>query len=312
MWFAGDQGVIAMGDASGVTRISSFPDIRSIWGPAPDRIYATSGSQILRRDETGWAPHRAASPPMYSLDALHGNATELVATIEGGFGAVHFSADGMSSPTSSDLGSLSQYLGNTRALWMTDDGEAFIAGRPNGNLPPNVVHWDGMRWSSAKLPGDAGLAMFATSSVDVWAAGGTGNVFHFDGLQWRDLRNANEGAMYVEGFWRDFGGGIVLAGSNALSAFARWDGKAWQAIEAPVPVVYAQAVWTAGQDDVWILGEAVQQPQQWRLYHLHGGRIADARIDPLFAYVGRVFGIGNDAWVYGPAGEAIRRHFPSR
>jgi len=311
IWFAGDQGVIAVADASGVTRISSEPDMHAIWGPAPDRIYATSGSQILRRDETGWVPYRTADPTMYRLEALHGNATDLVATTQGGFGAIHFSANGASSPTSEYLIGLSQYLGDTRAVWMTEDGQVFITGRPNGDLPANVLHWDGTRWSSATLSGDAGLAMFATSPMDVWAAGGTGNVFHFDGLQWRDLRNANEGAMYVEGFWRDSGRGIVLAGSNAVGPFAHWNGKAWQAIEPPVPVKYAQAVWAAGQDDVWILGEAIEEPQQWRLYHLHGGRIEDARVEGPFPYVGRVFGIGRDAWVYGPAGEAIRRRFSS-
>jgi hypothetical protein len=310
IWFAGDQGVIAVADASGVTRISSVPDIHAIWGPSPDRIYATSGSQILRRDETGWVPHRTADPT-YALDALHGNATDFVATTQSRFGAVHFSADGASSATWEFLGGTSQYLGDARAVWMTEDGQAFITGRPDGNLAPNVLHWNGAQWSSAKLSGDAGLAMFATSLTDVWAGGSNGNVFRFDGQQWRDLRNASEGLMNVAGFWRDAGGSIVSAGSNATHAFARWDGKAWQAMDAPVPVKYAQSVWTAGPDDVWILGEAVEEPQQWRLYHLHGGQIEDARVKPPFTY-SRVFGIRDDAWIYGPAGAAIRRRFTAR
>jgi hypothetical protein len=76
-------------------------------------------------------------------------------------------------------------------------------------------------------------------------------------------------------------------------------------------VKYAQAIWTAGQDDVWVLGEALEPPQQSRLYHLRGGRIDSARVPWLFNY-GRVFGIGFDGWVSGPAGEALHRRFNSR
>jgi len=42
-WLAGDRGAIAFASASGATRISTAAGFRGIWGPSPDRIYATQG-----------------------------------------------------------------------------------------------------------------------------------------------------------------------------------------------------------------------------------------------------------------------------
>ncbi len=215
---------------------------------------------MLRREESGWAPYRSTDPNA-SLGLLHGAGNELVATNFGYVGVgVHFASDG--TPV--------QFTATTvdsRAAWMTSDGQAWVAGRKDGNWPATMLHWNGTRSSSTSISGDPGFAMFATSPLDVWAAGTDGNVFRFDDTRWNDVSYQAEYAMVPAGFWRDAGGAIHLAGSNAHHPFARWNGVSWDATDAPAPVKYASSLWPAGDDDFWLIGEVSQGPQQWRVYH---------------------------------------------
>jgi hypothetical protein len=146
----------------------------------------------------------------------------------------------------------------------------------NGATLILTEHWNGAQWSIVPTPNPAGQAAYgvlvaisATSSSDVWAAGFLLDINarndrtiteHWDGTQWSIIPSANPGTysddllgvaavstndVWAVGYYQD---------STFIGALMEhWDGASWTAISNP-PVGVLYGVAAVSSNDVWAVG----------------------------------------------------------
>jgi hypothetical protein len=160
---------------------------------------------------------------------------------------------------------------------------------------PDSCQWG--TWRRGALPdGVITYALWGTSADDVWAAG-DGGVAHFDGEGWvlQDLGGAPD--------LRGIGGSArndVWAVGNAR--IYHYDGASW--VEAPVAGGPRQltAVWSAGPDDVWAVGDGAAHRDA------NGWRVVSLPVSGPHRLLLSVWGSGpDDVWAVGEAGTVL--HF---
>jgi hypothetical protein len=151
---------------------------------------------------------------------------------------------------------------------------------PNTGCPGGavIVHWNGRKWSSQKLPAMSELGLFAitaSSARDVWAFGRNyngGNSFTAIALRWTGTRwaTASPPARLVRNGVLDSGaaissGDVWAVGSPAGdTVLIRWNGKTWSRVPSPAPGVRGstdlwQVAAVSGQD-AWAVGSYCAKP----------------------------------------------------
>jgi len=116
----------------------------------------------------------------------------------------------------------------------------------NPTPPPNfldsslIIHFDGRQWREHRtLAGSCLLTIFGNSPNDVWAAGGAGTLFHYDGTRWSKVPMDTQydffdmvglgKELYMLG-WRGEGPpGDLTRGYRVLFGY---DGSSWRAIDS--------------------------------------------------------------------------------
>jgi hypothetical protein len=242
-------------------RETPSPDVgplRAVAATARGDVWALgSGGAILH-----WAGREWAATPTPVTDgvvALYGlTATALgdawaVGSRDGAplvlhwDGATWHAADLPAAPNGD--GTLKAVAGSAANLW--------AVGADADGMHALALHWDGARWSyvADTTVSDGGLSAVASmASDDVWA-GGPAAFQHWDGTQWRDLRQSFGGVL----------GSIVALSSNdvwvgAATGPAHWDGRAWQLVTAEQmgltdqTSVGDEALAASSPTDVWAAG----------------------------------------------------------
>lgn len=137
---------------------------------------------------------------------------------------------------------------------------------------PLVQHWDGTRWSLARLPrlgsGFGSLnGVAALAADDVWAVGSHDDqtlVMHWDGTAWTVVRSPNgtraESELYdifaagPDDIWV-VGDTYDSEGSDSL--VEHWNGSAWSVVpslDGPKPSTSLYGVLALGPSNVWAVG----------------------------------------------------------
>lgn len=148
-------------------------------------------------------------------------------------------------------------------------------GCPGGAV---IVHWNGRRWTSQKLPAMSKLGLFAitaSSAGDVWAFGRNyngGDSFTAIALRWTGTRwaAASPPARLVRNGALDSGaatspGDVWAVGSPAgNTVLIRWNGKAWSRVPSPTPGVRGSTdLWRVAAvsgRDAWAVGSYCAKP----------------------------------------------------
>jgi hypothetical protein len=175
-----------------------------------------------------------------------------------------------------------------------DDVWAVGVAKTARGLRTLTEHWDGTRWTVVPSPNPASaargrfailLAVTATSSKDVWAAGYRGRtgsnvsrtlIEHWDGRRWTiipspntralngvvnnilfSISSARKGDVWAVGSWGGVAGGYGGRGDHALAL--HWDGSRWSRITMPTHdgrsllssvVALGEQVWAVGDQGV--------------------------------------------------------------
>jgi len=94
------------------------------------------------------------------------------------------------------------------------------------------------------------------SEQDIYAAGEKGDVWHFDGKRWRQIRFPSDMSIYTVCCGGD--GNVYISGDNGLTYVGRDD--SWQALDNPQldwpfvkTVWYEGAVWAANPRGLWVI-----------------------------------------------------------
>jgi len=240
----------------------------SVWGPAPDEVYAVGGQllaagasrgALYRFDGAAWTEQPLPDDtPM--LHWVYGVDGELWVVGRDGAALRREGATWVRHPTGVDT-ILWGVWGPTRDLLWTVGGDGV-------DDPPVMLRWDGAAWAAVELPatGDsAGLfKIWGSGPQDVSAVGDRGLALHFDGAAWT-TRATGDPADLIS-VWGRSAGEHLAVGGRASGRLARWDGAAWSGETLPVP----------GLSGVWMDpgGAATVVGMQGTIYELMPGSSA--------------------------------------
>jgi hypothetical protein len=135
-----------------------------------------------------------------------------------------------------------------------------------------IIHYDGHQWVESNIVRGRGLrAIWGSSPEDIWAGGGNGTLYRYDGLSWRksqaidsiyylSFAGLNSSEIYAIGIY------FVETTGRDLFYLLQWDGNQWKIL------------------DTWVLGESPK----------FGGQ--------LFAISGSIYSSGTVVWRKTPTG----------
>jgi hypothetical protein len=201
----------------------------SVWGPAPDEVYAVGGQQTSATDSAG---------VLYRFDGADWTEQPLPAGtpmlhwvfgVEGDLWAV--GRDGTSLRREGDAW-VSHATGVDTILWGVwgpSKQQLWTVGGDGVDDDPVLLRWDGAAWSPIALPdtGDStGLfKVWGSGPQDVSAVGDRGLALHFDGAAW-SVQPTGDLADMIS-VWGRSPDEHVAVGGRASARLARWDGVAW-------------------------------------------------------------------------------------
>lgn len=216
----------------------------SVWGPAPDEVYAVGGQQQSSTGSTGI---------LYRFDG----ATWTEQSLPAGTPMLHwiFGVDGDLWTVGRD-GAAMRREGDTWTNYTTGiDTILWGVWGPRADLlwavggdgvddDPVMLRWDGLTWTPVALPptdDSAGLfKIWGTSDSDVTAVGDRGLALHFDGHAW--TREPTSDLADLISVWGRGPGEHLAVGGRANARVARWDGATWS----------GQTSATPGLSGVWV------------------------------------------------------------
>lgn len=227
----------------------------SVWGPAPDEVYAVGGQvgdgssagMVFVFDGATWseAPLPAGTP---SLNWVAGVGDDV--WVVGYEGAALRREDGVF--VAHSIATTSMLWG----IWGAASADAWAVGGDGVDDAPIAFHWDGAAWSPATLPTIDGschglFKVWGSGADDVMIVGDHGVTLRWDGGAW----SAHESGSITDliSVWGPGGAGAMLAvGGRANGRIARWDGAAWTGVTTSLPGL--SGVWVESSGDATAVG----------------------------------------------------------
>lgn len=221
------QSVLDKGDLDGA--------VLSVWGSAPDDVYAVGGplgnsgfeSLVVRFDGAAWHRLKVGGAGTYWWVSGSGPNDVWIVGEEGRI--THW--DGVK-PEEHSSGVSATLWG----IWAASADDVWAVGGTPGGMPgPDtdiVLHWDGAVWSREALPGaPLGRALFkvwGSASDDLYVVGEKGTIWRRKGVDW---------ALESDGSFT-MGRLFTVAGCSATEVYAvgssvvlRSDGKAFKKVD---------------------------------------------------------------------------------
>jgi len=209
----------------------------SVWGPAPDEVYAVGGQQASPTESTGilyrydgatWS-EQSLPPGTPMLHWVFGVDGDLWAVGRDGAALRREGDEWVAKPTGIDK-ILWGVWGPRKDLLWTVGGDGV-------DDDPVLLRWDGATWGPVPLPPtdkSAGLfKLWGSADDDVTAVGDRGLALHFDGAAWT-VQPTDDLADLIS-VWGRGPGEHLAVGGRANGRVARWDGAAWAGETLAVP-----------------------------------------------------------------------------
>jgi hypothetical protein len=209
----------------------------SVWGAAPDDVWAVGGQITGATTSTGVLYHFDGEA--WTEQPLP-DGTPMLHWIFGGAGDLWtVGRDGAALRREGDAWT-PHPTGLPTILWGVWGAAAddlWTVGGDGVDDLPVLVHWDGAAWQNTALPdtgGSAGLfKIWGTGPDDVTAVGDRGLALHFDGAAW--TVQATDDLADLISVWGRAPDDQLAVGGRANGRLARWDGAAWTGVTLPVP-----------------------------------------------------------------------------
>jgi hypothetical protein len=266
--FAFDSGDVWTGDYSffhwdgqswdvGRPGASTDPLLQSVWGAAPDDVWFLTDT-FLHLDATGnftsFDPGTSAT--LYSMS---GTGSSDVWAVGAGGAIVHFDGNTWSSLVTDPLQTAGYVM---TGISGTSDGQVWVVGKTESNPAQGlVIGHDDAGWSAlpaVPLSGSTApslAAIWATAADDIWVAGTTGQMFHWDGALWEAGELGT--TANISALWSDGPDDLWAVGGDTI---AHSDGQQWTLTtgaslgELGVDLGAATSVWGFSSSDVWVTG----------------------------------------------------------
>lgn len=201
--------------------------LMSVWGFAPNQVYAVGGQPdrgaAWRFDGNSWAPLEVPEGPM--LNWVHGAGETLF--FVGNQGRALRLREGefetLETGTREDLW----------GVWAADDAQVWAVGgnARDFDAEPVLLHFDGQRWESIPLPEldrptNALFKVWGLSSRQIFAVGAIGTILGFDGEEWKQMPSGASDDFVS--LWGRAPDEIVAVGGRSNGMIARFDGERWE------------------------------------------------------------------------------------
>ena len=209
----------------------------SVWGPAPDEVYAVGGQLVspsessgvlFRFDGAAWTeqPLPADTPMLHWVFGVDGELW----TVGREGTALRRAGD----TWTAEATGVSTILWG---IWGARKDALWAVGGDGVDDEPVLIHWDGATWTPVALPptGDSGglFKIWGSGPDDITAVGDRGLALHHDGASWT-VQATGDLADLIS-VWGRGPGEHLAVGGRANARVARWDGAAWTGETLPLP-----------------------------------------------------------------------------
>jgi hypothetical protein len=221
----------------------------AIWGTSSDDVWFNDQGDLWYWDGGTVAQASSVAPGVVDTWGLWGSAPN--SYWAGGWGSALLHWDG-------GVWAVAANPGNLRALWGSSDQDIWGVGsaaNDAGVWPgrgSDLFHGNNYSWTTEPAPTTSTLlAVHGSSASNVWAAGTSGALLHFDGGAW--AQSQTQWALTGENLNTIWGTGPtnVWAGGDDGGIF-HWDGGAWAL--AMTGGASIASINGSGPNDVWAVG----------------------------------------------------------
>ncbi len=138
-------------------------------------------------------------------------------------------------------------------LWGTAPSDIYVCG--NSGLGINrLFHYDGQSWSEMSLPSNMGVdlvALWGTSSTNIYMSGFLGGIWHYNGSSWNQATTLSSTIL---GIWGSSDQDIFATGSyNSSAAILHYNGSSW-ARTSISGINQLLSVWGSSGSDLYAVG----------------------------------------------------------
>jgi len=220
---------------------SSFQTLmRSIWGTSSKNLFAVGFNDDYRRK-------------MYHFDGVSWTPVKL-SVAEGGFINI--------------INGLSTVYGFSENNIFAVGSRYYDSPTGTGYVDSSlIIHYDGSAWKESLVGRGAWLnVIWGADPNNVWAMGGIGSVFFFNGLEWTKIRMQDDIQFHaISGTSKDniFSLAIkldVMPYDSIMSILFHYDGYAWKEIDSGYEFsrnFYRTSVWSLDENNIFITGYGI-------------------------------------------------------
>ncbi|MBL8969979.1 MAG: hypothetical protein JNK56_05330 [Myxococcales bacterium] len=226
----------------------------SVWGPAPDDVYAVGGQQSSPIDSTGVLYHFDGAA--WTEQALPEGTPMLhwVFGVEGDLWAVGRNGATLRREGEAWVAKPSGVTTILWGIWGPSKDLLWTVGGDGVDDAPVLLRWDGAAWAPEMLPAtgeSTGLfKLWGTGASDVTAVGDRGLALHHDGAAWT-VQPTGDLADLIS-VWGRAPDEQLAVGGRANGRLARWDGAAWTGETFGVPGL--SGVWMDADGAATVVG----------------------------------------------------------
>ncbi len=324
VWAVGSAGTILHWDGkvwksyAGATQA----DLWSVWGVAPNDVWAGGAGVLVHFDGTSWTVKLNEATPNDTFVSIWGAASNNVYAASANTTVQHWDgntwtaitidpAEAISSVSGTGAGDV-WALGNK--LWHSTGGAFTVAATPAAGSHPISVYAPAA--GNAWLVGLGGyIAQFAnntltpttgvtpkalqivwgTGASDIWAAGSQGALVHWNGTAWNASYSTGTTA-FLWGGWSASASDLWVVGDNGTIIESNGSTFTPRSNGFVTPLA---AVWGSAANDVWTVGRG------GKIYHYDGtswSSVASGTSNDLLGVWGSA---ANDVWAVGLAGTVL-------
>lgn len=219
-------------------------DLRSIWGPSAESIYAVGlRNYVLTRME--W------TGPVLHYDGT--SVTEMPNPREDTDGAVLYDIWGTGDTDIFAAGTVIDEICIEKKRTCTFFGllcwDECIAYQQYNHS--NIMHYDGSEWACIETGVNADLySLWGSSATDVFAVGRSGTVLHYDGASWNRMSSPSGNHLYA--VWGTSPENVFAAGAHGT--IMHYNGSVWSLMQSPAPNKIS-SLWGASSNRIYAAGD---------------------------------------------------------
>ncbi|MCP4346651.1 MAG: choice-of-anchor D domain-containing protein [Desulfobacterales bacterium] len=114
-----------------------------------------------------------------------------------------------------------------------------------------ILHYDGTSWNSMNSGStDKLYGVWGSSGSDVFAVGDKGTILHYDGSSWNSMNSGSTDRFY--GVWGISGSDVFAVGENGI--ILHYNGTSWNSMNSGISNVLL-GIWGSSGSDIFVVGE---------------------------------------------------------